>query len=94
MTGKNISYRAETMRFYRDILGMKILRHEEFEKGCEAACNGPYDGKYARTVITMKSILQCVVQLEQDHGGVWTRGLTLRCRTHLQLQHQQLQAWQ
>ena len=22
------------------------LRHEEFEKGCEAACNGPYDGKY------------------------------------------------
>ena len=39
------SPRAETMKFYRDILGMKILRHEEFEKGCEAACNGPYDGK-------------------------------------------------
>ena len=40
------SPRTETMKFYRDILGMKILRHEEFEKGCEAACNGPYDGKY------------------------------------------------
>ena len=39
------SPRTDTMKFYRDILGMKILRHEEFEKGCEAACNGPYDGK-------------------------------------------------
>ena len=39
------SPRAETMQFYREILGMKILRHEEFEKGCEAACNGPYDGR-------------------------------------------------
>jgi len=25
------------MKFYRDVLGMKVLRHEEFEKGCEAA---------------------------------------------------------
>ena len=39
------SPRATTMKFYREVLGMKILRHEEFEKGCEAACNGPYDGK-------------------------------------------------
>ena len=39
------SPRADTMKFYREVLGMKILRHEEFEKGCEAACNGPYDGK-------------------------------------------------
>ena len=69
MTGKNISYRAETMRFYRDILGMKILRHEEFEKGCEAACNGPYDGKYARTVITMKSILQCLFRWSKTMVG-------------------------
>lgn len=45
------SPRAETMRFYRDILGMKILRHEEFEKGCEAACNGPYDGKWSKTMV-------------------------------------------
>lgn len=39
------SPRADTIKFYREVLGMKILRHEEFEKGCEAACNGPYDGK-------------------------------------------------
>lgn len=33
------------------MLGMKVLRHEEFEKGCEAACNGPYDGKWSKTMI-------------------------------------------
>jgi len=30
---------------------MKILRHEEFEKGCEAMCNGPYDGKWSKTMV-------------------------------------------
>ena len=43
--------RRETMRFYREILSMKILRHEEFEKGWEAACNGPYDGKWSKTMV-------------------------------------------
>jgi len=45
------SPRAETMKFYREVLGMKVLRHEEFEKGCEAACNGPYDGKWSKTMV-------------------------------------------
>ena len=35
----------------RIFLGMTVLRHEEFEKGCEAACNGPYDGKWSKTMI-------------------------------------------
>ena len=39
-----ISKRFKTMEFYTSILGMKILRHEEFEEKCDAACNGPYDG--------------------------------------------------
>jgi len=39
------------MRFYREVLGMKVLRHEEFEEGCEAACNGPYDGKWSKTMV-------------------------------------------
>lgn len=30
---------------------MKILRHEEFEEGCKATCNGPYDGKWSKTMI-------------------------------------------
>ena len=24
------------------VLGLRVLRHEEFESGCEATCNGPY----------------------------------------------------
>ncbi|VDM31186.1 unnamed protein product [Hydatigera taeniaeformis] len=30
---------------------MKVLRHEEFVEGCKAACNGPYDGKWSKTMI-------------------------------------------
>ncbi|XP_050732732.1 glyoxalase domain-containing protein 4-like isoform X1 [Eriocheir sinensis] len=46
-----IGDRKETAKFYRDILGMKVLRHEEFDEGCKAACNGPYDGKWSKTMI-------------------------------------------
>ncbi|KAG7159446.1 glyoxalase domain-containing protein 4-like [Homarus americanus] len=46
-----IGDREATAKFYREILGMKVLRHEEFEKGCEATCNGPYDGKWSKTMI-------------------------------------------
>lgn len=40
-----IASRTKTIDFYKNVLNMKILRHEEFEQGCDAACNGPYDGK-------------------------------------------------
>lgn len=30
---------------------MKVLRHEEFEEGCKATCNGPYDGKWSKTMV-------------------------------------------
>ncbi|XP_062872502.1 glyoxalase domain-containing protein 4 [Trichomycterus rosablanca] len=43
--------RNKTAIFYRDVLGMKILRHEEFEEGCKATCNGPYDGKWSKTMV-------------------------------------------
>lgn len=43
--------RKQTAKFYRDILGMKVLRHEEFEEGCKASCNGPYDGKWSKTMV-------------------------------------------
>jgi len=32
-------------------LGMRVLRHEEFESGCEATCNGPYSGYWSKTMI-------------------------------------------
>ncbi|VDP76967.1 unnamed protein product [Schistosoma mattheei] len=28
-----------------------VLRHEEFTEGCKASCNGPYDGKWSKTMI-------------------------------------------
>ncbi|XP_078080825.1 glyoxalase domain-containing protein 4 [Mustelus asterias] len=43
--------RARSVRFYRDVLGMTVLRHEEFEEGCKASCNGPYDGKWSKTMV-------------------------------------------
>ena len=46
-----IGDRDASIRFYRDLLGMTPLRHEEFEGGCEATCNGPYDNKWSKTMI-------------------------------------------
>lgn len=46
-----IGNRRANLEFFRDILGMKVLRHEEFTEGCKAACNGLYDGKWSKTMI-------------------------------------------
>lgn len=46
-----VGNRTATAKFFRDILGMKFLRHEEFEEGCKAACNGPYDGKWSKSMV-------------------------------------------
>ncbi|KAL8199059.1 UNVERIFIED_CONTAM: Glyoxalase domain-containing protein 4 [Gekko kuhli] len=46
-----VADRAQTVRFYREVLGMRVLRHEEFEEGCKATCNGPYDGKWSKTMV-------------------------------------------
>ncbi|XP_070571371.1 glyoxalase domain-containing protein 4-like [Ptychodera flava] len=43
--------RTTTAKFYREVLGMKILRHEEFAEGCKATCNGPYDGRWSKTMV-------------------------------------------
>lgn len=41
----------KSMSFYEDVFGLKVLRHEEFETGCEATCNGPYGGQWSKTMI-------------------------------------------
>jgi len=46
-----IGDRQKTMDFYRNVLGMKVLRHEEFTEGCKATCNGPYNGHWSKTMI-------------------------------------------
>ena len=40
-----------TMAFYEGVLGLKVLRHEEFTEGCEATCNGPYAGAWSKTMV-------------------------------------------
>jgi hypothetical protein len=37
--------------FFEKVLGMRVLRHEEFESGCEATCNGPYGGAWSKTMV-------------------------------------------
>lgn len=39
------------MGFLKDTLGMKVLRHEEFDQGCEATCNGPYQNRWSKTMV-------------------------------------------
>lgn len=43
--------RREFMSFLKDTLGMHVLRHEEFDSGCKATCNGPYQNKWSKTMI-------------------------------------------
>lgn len=33
------------------LLGARVLRHEEFESGCEATCNGPYSGYWSKSMV-------------------------------------------
>lgn len=40
-----------SLDFFEGVLGLKVLRHEEFESGCEATCNGPYAGAWSKTMI-------------------------------------------
>ena len=43
--------RDATVHFLHDVLGMHALRHEEFREGCKAACNGPHDGLWSKTMM-------------------------------------------
>ncbi len=50
-------------------LGMRVLRHEEFDAGCEATCNGPYSGRWSKTMIGYGSELtHFVFELTYNFG--------------------------
>lgn len=40
-----------SLNFFENVLGLRVLRHEEFDTGCEATCNGPYGGAWSKTMI-------------------------------------------
>ena len=46
-----VADRTATVAFLHDVLVMHALRHEEFKEGCRAACNGPYDGMWSKTMM-------------------------------------------
>ncbi|XP_045785871.1 glyoxalase domain-containing protein 4 isoform X1 [Maniola jurtina] len=64
-----VADRTLTAKFYREVLGMKVLRHEEFSEGCEAACNGPYANRWSKTMIGYgPEDTHFVVELTYNYG--------------------------
>jgi len=54
---------------YVNVFGMHILRHEEFDGGCEATCNGPYGGAWSKTMIGYGSeLLFTALELTYNYG--------------------------
>lgn len=43
--------RHKMMDFLKNDLKMTVLRHEEFDSGCPATCNGPYNNLWSKTMI-------------------------------------------
>ena len=41
----------KSMDFLNGVVGLRVLRHEEFASGCEATCNGPYGGAWSKTMV-------------------------------------------
>ncbi|XP_052261188.1 glyoxalase domain-containing protein 4-like isoform X2 [Dreissena polymorpha] len=37
--------------FFGVFANITFLRHEEFKEGCKASCNGPYDGKWSKSMV-------------------------------------------
>nr|CAD7434553.1 unnamed protein product [Timema monikensis] len=82
-----VSDRTLTSKFYREILGMKVLRHEEFTEGCDAQCNGPYDNRWSKTMIGYgPEDTHFVLELTYNYGinsyelGNDFRGITIRSK--------------
>ncbi|CAH2241249.1 glyoxalase domain-containing protein 4 [Pararge aegeria] len=64
-----VADRTSTAKFYREVLGMKVLRHEEFSEGCEATCNGPYANRWSKTMIGYgPEDTHFVVELTYNYG--------------------------
>merc|ERR1711937_576323 len=46
-----IQDRTRCVDFLVNELGMTILRHEEFAEGCNATCNGAFEGRWSKSMI-------------------------------------------
>lgn len=97
ITGRALHYvfkvgdRAKNAFFYRSILGMKVLRHEEFTQGCDAQCNGPYDNRWSKTMVGYgPEASHFVIELTYNYGvksyemGNDFGGITIKSKEALQ----------
>ncbi|KAI3658887.1 hypothetical protein MP638_003130 [Amoeboaphelidium occidentale] len=61
--------RKEVEDFYVGLLGMKVLRHEEFAKECDAQCNGPFARPWSKTMVGYGPEDECfVLELAFNYG--------------------------
>lgn len=70
---------------------MKFLRHEEFDEGCKAACNGPYEGRWSKSMVGYgPEDNHFVVELTYNYGigsykiGNDFRGITIKSESVLE----------
>jgi catechol 2,3-dioxygenase-like lactoylglutathione lyase family enzyme len=56
------------LKFFSKCFGMQVYRHEEFETGCEATCNGPYGGAWSKTMIGIGENERNSFALELTHN--------------------------
>ncbi|EDV95119.1 glyoxalase domain-containing protein 4 [Drosophila grimshawi] len=82
-----IGDRAKNAFFFRNILGMQVLRHEEFKEGCDAECNGPYDNRWSKTMVGYgPEQSHFVIELTYNYGvksyemGNDFGGITVHCK--------------
>eukprot|EP00435_Cladocopium_sp_Y103_P063884 s719_g25.t1 len=47
----DLMVKPANLRFFTRIFGMKVLRHEEFDKPCAITCNGEFDTPWSKTMI-------------------------------------------
>ena len=58
------------------LLGCRVLRHEEFDDGCEAECNGPYAGYWSKSMVGWNNEhVSFVFELTYNYGvSAYRRG--------------------
>lgn len=65
-----------TVDFYSTVLVLAVQRHEEFDQGCEATCNGPYSGWWSKTMMSFPGKGEDAFSLELTYNyGVSTYAL-------------------
>ena len=57
-----------SVNFYSDVFGLVVVRHEEFDVGCEATCNGPYSGWWSKTMMGFPSTGEDAFALELTYN--------------------------